>query len=261
MHCLLRLIALLCVCGKGYTQQPEEVQFDAASIKIRAADTNADFGCTGGTATPNPIRFSCSRASLRMLVWLAYKLSYYEVLGPDWTSTARYEVVATMPPNTTKDQFRLMLQNLLRDRFHLAVHRETRQARMYALQIAGKPRLIQSVGSDPDEPDDPRNMKNRIFRDHRRLEFKKYSMDGFARYLTLATRAKVLNETGIPGVFDISLDYALSTKLSADPSTLDESTAPSIFDAVKAIGLKLESIKGDLDMLIIDGADKTPTPN
>ena len=73
---------------------------------------------------------------------VAYSVSGYEIDGPAWIRGELYDVVAKLPPNTTPADYRLMLQNLLADRFGLAVHREKRVMPGYTLETAkGGPRL------------------------------------------------------------------------------------------------------------------------
>jgi len=59
-----------------------------------------------------------------------------QVSGPDWINTAAYSIVAKLPPNTTKDQYQLMLQNLLAERFHMTLHHEAKTVTVYILSIA-----------------------------------------------------------------------------------------------------------------------------
>ena len=66
------------------------------------------------------------REYLMSVLTLAYGVSGDQISGPEWLTTERYYIAATVPLNTAKDQFKLMLQGLLFERFHLTVHRETR---------------------------------------------------------------------------------------------------------------------------------------
>jgi uncharacterized protein (TIGR03435 family) len=72
-----------------------------------------------------------------MLLLKAYDLKPSQIVGPDWLDTEYFQNEATMPPETTNEQFRAMLQNLLSDRFKLKIHRETKEVRGYAL-VVGK---------------------------------------------------------------------------------------------------------------------------
>jgi uncharacterized protein (TIGR03435 family) len=79
---------------------------------------------------------------LANLVSDAYGVRLDQVSGPDWTKTESYSIVAKIPPNTTRDQFNLMLQNLLAERFHLTLHHEPNTLPVYILSVApGGPKL------------------------------------------------------------------------------------------------------------------------
>jgi len=66
----------------------------------------------------------------------AYDVKSLQIQGPAWLDTQRFDLNATMPPETTKEQFRSMLQNLLAERFKLTIHRETKELPMYSLAVA-----------------------------------------------------------------------------------------------------------------------------
>jgi len=143
----LRLFALGLTIGAVVLGAEAQPAFDVASVKI----DNGEFvpGVTGryrgGPGTSDPGRFSCTQQSLKFLTVMAYGVTFDQVTGPAWfndVSGDKFTVIATMPPNTTKDQFRLMLQNLLKDRFGLVLHHESRDFPGYDLLIArGGPKL------------------------------------------------------------------------------------------------------------------------
>jgi uncharacterized protein (TIGR03435 family) len=74
------------------------------------------------------------------LLQKAYGVAADQISGPGWirdfSGPDLYEIAATMSPDTTKEQFQLMLQNLLAERFHLVVHHETRMFSGYVLSVA-----------------------------------------------------------------------------------------------------------------------------
>jgi uncharacterized protein (TIGR03435 family) len=117
--------------------------FEAASVQ-RAAERRSPL--RGGPGTSSPGQLS-GVATLRALVMRAYELKDYQVSGPAWMDSERYDIAAKIPAGATRSQVSLMLQGLLADRFGLAIHRETRELPIYAL-VAGKngPKL---QASDP----------------------------------------------------------------------------------------------------------------
>lgn len=125
--------------------------FEAASIKPAPPPTPGMMlvGMSGGPGSKDPGRINYSNVSLKDLARRAFDLKDYQISGPDWFNSVRFDVVATLPPNSTKEQFQLMLQNLLAERFKMTVHREKKELPVYAL-VVGKngPKLKESV-EDP----------------------------------------------------------------------------------------------------------------
>jgi uncharacterized protein (TIGR03435 family) len=98
----------------------------------------------GGPGTKSPTRLT-GTASMKSLLMRAYGVKNYQISGPAWMETELYDIAAKIPPGATKEQVAVMVQNLLTERFHLAVHRETKELPMYAL-LVGKngPKLKES---------------------------------------------------------------------------------------------------------------------
>lgn len=113
-------------------------------------------GVSGGPGTKDPGRIKYPYTSLKTLVMNAYDVKNFQITGPDWLDREMFDVEATMPPETTKEQLRTMLQNLLAERFKLTIHRDTKELPMYSL-IIGKngPKLKESVEPPPAPPADP----------------------------------------------------------------------------------------------------------
>ena len=117
---------------------PAEVRFEVASVKsmpaLPAGQPPAGPPFQGGPGTSDPERLTI-RIELRGLIWRAYGVEYFQVFGPDWMNSARYEVQAKVPPGATAEQVNVMLQNLLADRFELKLHHETRTLQVYTLTV------------------------------------------------------------------------------------------------------------------------------
>ena len=73
--------------------------------------------------------------TLKNLLTTAYDVKNFQISGPGWLDTERFEINAVMPPETTKEQFKVMLRNLLAERFTLTIHRETKELLTYALLV------------------------------------------------------------------------------------------------------------------------------
>ena len=129
--------------------------FDAASLKPANQGRDGPGPLRGGPGTSSPGQLA-GAASLKTLLMRAYELKDYQIGGPGWMDSERYEIAAKIPGGATRREVALMLQSLLTQRFRLAVHRETRELPMYALEVAkGGPKLQASdaAGTAPDATD------------------------------------------------------------------------------------------------------------
>jgi uncharacterized protein (TIGR03435 family) len=108
---------------------------------------------------PDSLRVDGSRAtytymSLKQLIAYGYKLRVYEVTGPDWLRTDRFDIAAKLPDGATKDDVPEMMQALLEERFKLATHKETKDVPVLGLMVAkGGPKMTEST--EPVEELDP----------------------------------------------------------------------------------------------------------
>lgn len=141
-------------------RQPE---FEAVSIKpFVPYSVPGKPGLTygGGPCKPvDPGRLACRGTSIQGLVVAAYGVKSYRVFGPEWLDSEKFEIEAKIPHGAAYQQLGQMLRKLLADRFHLKVHRETREMQGYALVVAkGGPKLpefrapnepLSAPGSDP----------------------------------------------------------------------------------------------------------------
>jgi uncharacterized protein (TIGR03435 family) len=112
------------------------------------------MGAQGGPGTSDPGQITYSNMTLKSLMVAAYGVKTYQVSGPNWMDTERFDIVAKVPAGSTKDDVKLMLQNLLAERFKLTLHREKKDLPMYAL-VVGKsgPKMKESPPDDPDAKD------------------------------------------------------------------------------------------------------------
>ncbi len=142
----LAILASSMAFGQNTEPRPS---FEVASVKVAEApkpDAQGRMfimrGCRGGPGTNEPGQLTCTNTPLRQLVITAYGLKNYQVEGPAWLDTDGYDIAAKVPAGTTKEQYNLMLQSLLAERFKVAVHRETKSMQVYALSIGkGGPKL------------------------------------------------------------------------------------------------------------------------
>jgi uncharacterized protein (TIGR03435 family) len=261
--------------------------FEVASVKPApppgSPGAYRGVGMSGGPGTSDPTRIRFRNCSLRELISKAYGVAYYQIAGPDWTESLRFEVMATLPRDTTKEDCDAMLRNLIAQRFHLVTRRETRQASVYALTVAKNgpkfPKL--SPAPPPDETDKPAPsgpskkdkdgypilegttimaMVTNNGHPQARLQIRDQPISWLSGQLSGQLQAPVIDSTGLPGKYDFLLSWIPQDPRSLAPDA--EEFGPSLFSAVQdQLGLKLTSAKGPVDILIIESADKTPVEN
>ena len=267
-------------------EQPvAEVEFDAASVKVVSpSDRSVLLG-----RTSYPGRFHYGSASMKSLLMEAYGVQLDEVIGPGWIDAFsggnRYVVVATMPPNTTKERFQLMMQNLLKERFHLAVHHETRNFPGYDLVVSKGGTKLKTAGTLPRDP------ITGFSRESARYEARGVSMAQLAQHLgsAIATslgtgpdvRPRVRDKTGIAGAFAFTLEYSCRDSclpplpsaglprpgLGSQPADAASepvgSRLPDVLVAVEEqLGLKLQKVNAiPVDVIVVDFVDRAPTEN
>jgi uncharacterized protein (TIGR03435 family) len=147
-------IALACsmAFGQAASDKPK-LEFEVATIKPAPPIGNGPIriGSTGGPNGGDPARITYHNSTLRDLLVAAYGVKRNQISGgPEWLDSERFDITAKIPEGTGKDDVKVMLQNLLADRFKAEIHRETKELPIYAL-IVGKsgPKLKASTVPDP----------------------------------------------------------------------------------------------------------------
>jgi len=224
--------------------------FDAASVRAN------QFGKGQESIQANPGSLNMRNVSLKTVIRWAYHVMDHQISGPDWLGHQRFDIVAKAPTPAPEAELRIMLQALLAERFKLTVHRETKELQAYVLVVAkGGIKFHESkeegeldVGPPPDK-------------NHRTLNFKRVPASQFLEMLSQALHAPVINNTGLEGRYDATIDIG---KYIADAAPKDRpfDPVPLIVTALQEeLGLKLESKKMPLDLLVIDHAEKVPSEN
>ncbi len=128
------LIALLSLPAPG---QPAKVpSFEVTSVKPESPNSLPSFQARGGPGTDDPERIIYRNNSMLSLVMTAYGLkSSSELSGPTWLDKEKYDIIAKLPPRSTKEQLNPMLIGLLEERFRMKVHRESRTLPIYELAV------------------------------------------------------------------------------------------------------------------------------
>ena len=258
--------------------------FEAASIKPQAPSSDGSIRTM--VRYPTNGRLTSAGATVKTLICVAYGLSDFQVLGgPNWIEEDRYDVLAT-PGSALEEQLqkmksddntqakRQMLQALLADRFKLILHHDTKELPIYGLVVAKSGSKLQETKPDdanPDAANAPAHPTNkgrmRMSIDSGSIEITAtgMAMDGLARQLASQLHSTVQNNTGLKGIYDFTLrftpdDAPMDASGGANASLADNG-GTSIFAAVQdQLGLKLESKKGPVEIVVVDHVDK-PSDN
>ena len=250
------LIALLAspAFGQSGTKPPA---FEVADVRVSAPRMNPGAGVRPG-AVRNGV-YEIANGTMLDLIRIAYMVEADKVLGgPSWLEVDRFDVVAKVPPSTTMDTARPMLQVLLADRFKLVVRQEKTDMNTWVLSEAspGSAKLLRSQGgiapSCQGQPEPP-NVRG-VCRNQ--------SMIGFLNTLGGVARTYVdgpiTNATGLTGSWDFDIVF------TQDRAQLKELGAQGInlFDALeKQLGLKLERKTITTQTFNVVSVNRTPTAN
>jgi uncharacterized protein (TIGR03435 family) len=237
-------LIITAVCGLFAQTTPVRPSFEAVSIKPN--------NLSGGEVHEhNSTGRLNARMSARHLIQQAFAIKDFQILGgPAWLGNNNYDFTArTAAPIELNDQvIQPYLQSLLADRFQFKYHRETKESPVYFL-VAAKtgPKLTKHTGPSG------MGMDTNGGKDKESMSATKLTMADLASFLAREMDRPVIDHTGIEGEFDLKLEWS--------PDQISASSGPSIFTALQdQLGLRLESGKGPVEMIVIDSIEK-PSEN
>jgi uncharacterized protein (TIGR03435 family) len=271
--CLAGAVAI--VAG---AQEAAPPAFEVASIKLNKSGDPRQFI---QRAPGN--RINVTNMPVRQLITFAYLLAQFQLVGgPSWLSADRFDMVAKLegepvftPPGSGPDSIQLAMRTLIADRFKLKTHREVREMDIYALVLA-KPGGGPGPGLKPSTTDCAAMMNARrngpppgpppasgpvacsIMGTPGMIRFGGFPLSQITGMLGGMTGRMVVDRTGLTGNWEFVLMFAAEQRgqppgvnvPAADPD------APSLFTALQEqLGLKLESTKGPVDVVVIDSIE------
>lgn len=223
-------------------------QFEVAVIRpdLAGADAGTSFEVLEGG------RLKITNEPLKLLIRTAFGIQNAQIAGgPTWIETDRFDIEAKTGERKKigQGEMRPLLQNLLADRFRLKFHHETRELTAYAITVDDKARLKLKAKTDGE----PSAMNTHTLPDKSQVIATGTSMDLFAGYVGNRLGRIVVDKTGLKESYDFTLEWA--------PDQAPDSSAPSLVTALREqLGLRLESQKSPVDILVIDSVEK-PTEN
>jgi uncharacterized protein (TIGR03435 family) len=270
---------------------PPPPQFEVASIRPSPPGT---LGQVSLGLRIDGAQVSMRQFALKDELAVAFNVKQYQVSGPDWLATEKYDIVAKLPDGAPRDQVRAMLQALLTDRFKMKTHHETRDFPVYALVVSKSGLKMKELPIDPADAAKERpavnvsvsggrggvvaNYGNGSFftLGENRIEAKKMQMTYVADMLARFEDKPVVDMTELKGNYDFTLNFteedyhammiraAIASGVALPPEAIqamERASGDSLFSALQMLGLKMESRKAPLDVLVIDHMEKAPTEN
>jgi uncharacterized protein (TIGR03435 family) len=233
--------------------------FEVATIKPSKPETQGKGVLVRGR------QFSTVNMTVSDLMTFAYGVHTRQISGPEWLETEKYDVVAQPDaegqPNDK--QWKVMVQKLLADRFMLTFHRDKQELPVYAIVTAKTgSKLTRSQG-------DPNGLPGMFFRGLGVLPAVNASIADLAGVLQTAVLDRpVVDQTGITGRYDFTLTWTPDESQFAGlgirvppPAANAANAPPGLFTAIQEqLGLRLESTKAPVDVLVVDRAEK-PSAN
>jgi uncharacterized protein (TIGR03435 family) len=270
MRPALVISLVLCFAFTGYEPlsglQKQPAVFEVATIKLnKSGSRSSDSSTRNG-------RLIATNISLKSLMqYEAYGVPGSRILGgPKWLDTTRFDIKAKMddstldrlqalPHNERRFEQQAMVQQLLTDRFKLAIHRETRDLPVYAIVVVKKdpklpPAKTTSEGS---------HISSTGTRSGSQLTAENVTLTQFADDLTARLFQElgrdVVDKTEIKGRFDVTIKWAPNAETignQTDGLPPPSGDSPAIFTAIQEqLGLKLEPTKAPIEVIVIDHAE------
>ena len=277
---MLRTLALALFTASlpaAFAQQAQdEFRFEVASIK--PSNPNPDNPMFIGMSADGAMA-KYTNITLRDCIRGAYRVRDFQIVGPDWMTKARFEISAKLLPGASGDQIPEMLQALLVERFKLEIRRDMKEQNVYALMVGNGGAKLKPAEAKPDDkspkalgPDGkPRPMMMFMFSPGGAVVITapSASIASLVGLMSRFTARPVVDMTGIEGQYDFKLTFAAETNpgLSTpalpgpDGAAASAEPAPSVFDAVKQYGFRLEARKAPIEMITVTHLEKIPTEN
>ena len=282
-----RSIAAFAVCAAIVSPiAAQEPHFEVASIKPSPAETPAPGTPVGLRITEHQARFSY--LSLKDYIGMGFGVRVYQIIAPEWISSARFEITATIPEDQQAKDVTKMMAALLEERFHMKSHRENREFPVYALEaLPGfnlEPLTADAPGgaftvtstSGPNGASVDLGDGASLEISSNRIEFKKATFAQLAGVVERFVDRPVVDQSKKAGRFNITLDLMpedfqaamIRSAVNAGVSLpapalrlLDTASGAAVPDALKTLGISLDARKLPMEVLVIDSIDRMPTEN
>jgi uncharacterized protein (TIGR03435 family) len=279
------LCASFLSCCVAFGQQPPaRIAFEVASIKP-SKPLPMGQARIGMNADAAMLRYT--NVSLKDCIRVAYRVKDFQVQGPDWLGSERFDIVAKLPAGSSQDQIPEMLQILLAERFKLSLHRDTKEHAIYALVAAKSGPKLKPAEVPTGEPAADGTTRNgavprgavsmMMGPDGAHLKAPSATLSTLTEMISRFSERPVVDMTGIQGQYDFDLVFSPETTRGMQmavrgpmpppgggersPADAPVERAGSIYESVQRYGLKLEPRKAPMEVLVVDHIEKVPTEN
>jgi uncharacterized protein (TIGR03435 family) len=266
---LAQIASFFLGCGV-LTAQTTEPKFQIADIHTSPHSSSPTFMRSGFYKGG---RYEVRQASMVDLISLAYGVDSDRILGgPSWLEMDHFDVIAIAQANTSQDAVKIMLQNLLADRFKLVLHTDKKELSTYAITVGKKLQLKEADGSGETgckfelqgvPPGGPKPGEAPPATLTLAYTCGNMTMAAFAEALhtlplipQMLGNNPILDETGLKGAWNFEFHFAFST---TNPNAASVNVISDVAD--KQLGLKLEPRKVPTPVIIVDSANEKPTDN
>ena len=281
--------------GPDQASADNTLRFDVVSVKLSVPSANPLEHRLLRYTGPDRVRYV--GIGLKDVMMIAYGLKEYQVIGPDWLNMTDMDMEGTMGAGTTQEQLRVMLQNLLADRFKLTFHWGTKELPTYSI-LVGRSGPKMSMSADPSSADSalPPRVEGQLKLDadgfpisqgaHRdgvgtvringrsQLRAQRATMQDLANELSskLQLGMSVADETGLKAKYDFTLKFATPGWNGRFIDIPEFGISASAYEAMEPLpelaaalqsqlGLKLEQKRAPVDVFVVERLEKTPTAN
>jgi uncharacterized protein (TIGR03435 family) len=217
----------------------------------------------GGPGTTDPGQITWSGTTLKTLLATAYDVKQYQISGPTWLDSERYAIAVKLPEGATKEEVNVMWQNLLKERFGMVVHHESRVFQGEEMTLPKGASKLKETGTGRDElldrylPTPDWLFADTADRQTRRLLARALTLQQVASILEQVAGHPVIDKTGLTRKYDFNVEVQFDTPMPGDGNGMY-----AIASALEEnYGLKLVKSTVTLDVIVVDHAEKTPTEN
>jgi uncharacterized protein (TIGR03435 family) len=230
-----------------------ELRFEVASLKLAHGDPYTSWV----RPSAGYERYEAVNSPISLMLQVAFRIRPEQIVGiPAWLDSRRFDMNARAEKPSTADELHVMLVNLLVDRMHLKYHRGSKDMQRYPLLVSKEGDRLsrrESAAGDTWVDLHGHNLQTKMQGTNARMDF-------LAFRLAEELDRPVIDRTGLKGTYDFEVNYTRELprnfpeggKLNGEEP---DTSGPTLFAALKQIGLELKAEKGPVDVIVIDRAE------